>query len=241
MKIEVKEITSSNIKFTIHSNVSFANSLRRILLSEIPTLAIEIIEIKENRTVLADEMIAHRLGLIPITYTGKLISKNDCDCDGFCSRCSVTFKLQKFNNPELQGSNNIVSVTGQDLVAQPPNNNAICHNSLILKLAPQQQIDVTCIAVLGTGISHAKHVPVTAVGFTYDTRNKTRATKLWIEEDVKKEWDQINQHDDVDWNDIDQVDMDVEVVEGMGDPKDILIKALEIYKKKMVGILEELN
>lgn len=236
MQITIKEITKSNIKFTISSRVSFANSIRRILLGEVPTVAIDVVEMKENRTVLADEMIAHRLGLIPIRYSGTLVSKKDCDCDGFCSRCSIRFVLRKSND---LAETSAISVTGQDLVTSV--SGVHCHNSLIVKLAPGQRIDMVCIATLGTPQSHAKYCPVTSVGFNYDARNRTRATKLWVEEDVKKEWSQIDQSDDIDWGDAEGVEMDVEVVEGVGRPRDILLKAVELFRDKMTKILEDID
>lgn len=237
MKIEIKEITTINIKFRLHSNVSFANTIRRILLSEVPSLAIEIVEIRENKTVLADEMIAHRLGLIPMKYSGNLISKEDCDCDGFCQRCSITFTINKSN--EDNNDQSIVSVTGQDL--NTPVQGVTVQNSLIVKLAPKQKIDMTCIAVMGIGKSHAKFCPVTAVGFNYDPNNKTRTTKLWVENDIKKEWGQIDQSDEIDWNEINEVDMDVEIVEGAGTPKEIMLKALQIFRRKMIEVLDQIN
>jgi DNA-directed RNA polymerase II subunit RPB3 len=237
MKITVIEQTKTNLKFILHSNISFANSLRRILLSEVPMVAIDIVEIKENGTVLADEMLAHRIGLIPIRYTGNIISKEDCDCDGFCQKCSIRFTLKKSNN--MDNPNSIISVTGLDL--QTSNPDVHCHNSLIVKLSPGQKIDMTCIATLGNGKVHAKFCPITTVGFTYDKNNKTRATKLWVEEDVSKEWSTIDQPEEVDWNEIQEIEMNMEIVEGLGNPKDFLIAAIEIFKKKMYEVLQDVK
>ena len=43
-----------------------ANALRRIMISEVPTMAIEKVTIYQNTSIIADEVLAHRLGLIPI-------------------------------------------------------------------------------------------------------------------------------------------------------------------------------
>ena len=50
-------------------NVSIANALRRVIISQIPTIVIDTVCIKENNSGLCDEMIAHRLGLIPLRKT----------------------------------------------------------------------------------------------------------------------------------------------------------------------------
>lgn len=43
-----------------------ANALRRIMMAEVPTMAIEMVTIFQNTSIIADEVLAHRLGLIPI-------------------------------------------------------------------------------------------------------------------------------------------------------------------------------
>lgn len=234
MKLTLKELTKSNIKFSLNSDVSFANSIRRILLGEVPSIAIDVVEIRENRTVLPDEMIANRLGLLPIRYSGTLMPKQECSCDGFCEQCSIRLTLKKSNDSDA-----VLSVSGQDL--QTTVQGVSCSNTLILKLAPGQKVDMACIATVGTPQTHAKFCPVTVVGFTYDPRNKTRETKLWRENDVKKEWPGINQSDEIEWGDIEDVEMNVEVVEGMGRPKEVFLKALKIYKAKMEAILDAIQ
>jgi DNA-directed RNA polymerase subunit D len=68
MDIKLLTKEQDTIRFVL-SDVSpaFANALRRIILAEVPVMAIEDVMILENSSVMYDEILAHRLGLIPIT------------------------------------------------------------------------------------------------------------------------------------------------------------------------------
>ena len=67
MNIEILSLDDEEIVFDIQGvEPPLVNSLRRILISEIPTMAIETVNIYQNTSVMPDEVLAHRLGLIPI-------------------------------------------------------------------------------------------------------------------------------------------------------------------------------
>ena len=68
-KVQILHIAPHEMRFILsETDTSVANALRRIMIAEVPTLAIEKVEFLENSTVLNDEYIAHRLGLIPLRY-----------------------------------------------------------------------------------------------------------------------------------------------------------------------------
>ncbi|HMA04594.1 MAG TPA: DNA-directed RNA polymerase subunit D, partial [Methanomicrobiales archaeon] len=74
---------------------ALANSLRREMISGVPTLAIDDIRIYDNTSVLFDEMLAHRLGLIPLrTELSTHVPKDQCSCQGAgCPACTATYTL----------------------------------------------------------------------------------------------------------------------------------------------------
>jgi DNA-directed RNA polymerase II subunit RPB3 len=68
-KVKIIDMKAHELRFILSdTDVSVANALRRIMIAEVPTLAIDLVEFSANSTVLNDEYIALRLGLTPIRY-----------------------------------------------------------------------------------------------------------------------------------------------------------------------------
>ena len=176
-------------------NLETANSLRRVMLAEIPTLAIDIVEVLDNTSVLADEFVCHRLGLVPLCSKGvdELNYSRDCECDGYCELCSVVLEL----NARCTG-NEIMKVYARDLVVStnkphPELGNPVItdrdgQGSCIVKLRRGQAIHMRCIAKKGIAKEHAKWAPSAAIGFEYDPANKLHHLDYWHETDPKEEW-----------------------------------------------------
>jgi DNA-directed RNA polymerase I and III subunit RPAC1 len=55
-------------------DASIANSLRRIIISEVPTVAIESVYVYNNTSIMQDEVLASRLGLVPIKVDPRLLN-----------------------------------------------------------------------------------------------------------------------------------------------------------------------
>jgi DNA-directed RNA polymerase II subunit RPB3 len=71
-KIDVLKLREDKLKFVLSgTDSSVANSLRRVLMAEVPSMAIDLVNVYENSSVLHDEFLAHRLGLIPIRWKGR--------------------------------------------------------------------------------------------------------------------------------------------------------------------------
>ena len=98
MKIDVVTLKPKKAVLKIDgAELYLVNSLRRIMLSELPTLAIEDVVIYDNTSALFDEIIAHRLGLIPIPTDLSLLNfRDECTCNGKgCPNCTVRYTLSK--------------------------------------------------------------------------------------------------------------------------------------------------
>lgn len=150
----------------------FLNTIRRIMISSIPTISIDKIELYENTCPMNDEFLAHRIGLIPI-YCEKdvssIIKQEDCDCKNGCLSCNFDFILEKENvNDELLGvySSDLVPIfnpsTSFNVVSYPIFEQGI----LLCKLAKGQKVKLKATAMKGTGSDHSKWSPVSCVSFS---------------------------------------------------------------------------
>src|SRR3990172_1129573 len=121
MQIKILEKNDRKMKFIVEDiNFAFANTLRRTMFAEIPVMAIEDVDLEENSSGLFDEVLAHRLGLIPLTFDPKLYRiKADCKCKGEgCSNCQVTLVLEK-DGPCIVRASDMKS-TADDVKAAEP-------------------------------------------------------------------------------------------------------------------------
>jgi DNA-directed RNA polymerase II subunit RPB3 len=185
-----------HVDFTLSNvDLALANSLRRAMLAEVPTMAIDVVNIETNTSVLPDEFLAHRLGLVPLSAknVADVDYSRDCDCEEYCDRCSVTLTL----NARCEGDE-IMKVYARDLVVQEPRPNQYVgtpiitddegHGTLICKLRKNQELKMTCVAKKGIAIEHAKWAAPAAIGFEYDPHNKLHHMDMWYENDAEKEW-----------------------------------------------------
>jgi len=153
MKIEILEESDKKLKFVLtESNQAFANSLRRIMLGEIPTMAIEHVDFYQNSSGLFDEIIAHRLGLIPLTYNPKVYNlPSECKCKGKgCSSCQVvlSFDSKKLKKP--------CTVKSSDLKLTDEDVKPITPDIPIVELLEDHELKFDAVARLGLGKDHAK-------------------------------------------------------------------------------------
>ncbi|KAL6975176.1 hypothetical protein U1Q18_023970 [Sarracenia purpurea var. burkii] len=92
-RVEVIRLTEDDMEFDmIGIDAALANAFRRILIAELPTMAIEKVLIANNTSVIQDEVLAHRLGLIPIKVDPRLfdyMSENDVPDE----KNTIVFKL----------------------------------------------------------------------------------------------------------------------------------------------------
>ena len=70
-----------------------ANALRRILIAEIPTMAIEKVEMWQNTSIIPDENLAHRLGLIPLAVNPRLFEYKASQNKAYDATNSLRFRL----------------------------------------------------------------------------------------------------------------------------------------------------
>lgn len=146
MKIENLKEKKDKLTFTLKGPVELANAIRRTAMTEIPTMAIDEVDIYENTSSLFDEFIAHRLGMIPITTNLKTYDINSKSEN----KKSVMFTL------EIQGPGVFYS---KELKSKDSTIKPVYETIPLIELTEKQALRLDAKATLGIAKTHAKFQP----------------------------------------------------------------------------------
>jgi len=150
MKVEILDKNDSEMKFLLEGvTPAFANTLRRIMVSEVATMAVEWVDFRKNDSVIVDELLANRIGQIPLTFDEKVYEMpENCKCEGKgCSKCQVELVLKK-KGPCVVYSGDMKS---SDKDVKP-----VFDKIPITELFEGGELEFEAIAQLGLGKKHAK-------------------------------------------------------------------------------------
>ncbi|AFP65525.1 DNA-directed RNA polymerase II (nucleomorph) [Chroomonas mesostigmatica CCMP1168] len=176
-RLTIDSISNFETKISLKEiDISLINSLRRVMINEIPTMAIDLIFVEINSSIFHDEFLAHRLGLIPLfsESANQFRYTRECECEKFCSKCSVAFSLDVIAKDKYR------DVFSTDLIVLNPKESFFAkhvspiHDSgtadfprlepiLISKLSQGQRLKLIGVAKKGIGLEHAKWSPISII------------------------------------------------------------------------------
>ncbi|EHY53696.1 DNA-directed RNA polymerase core subunit rpc40 [Exophiala dermatitidis] len=214
LKVQFHQNEADEATFSlIGVDAAIANAFRRILIAEVPTLAIEKVYVQNNTSVIADEVLAHRLGLIPLKgnieglkWLKWFIDSNPefgFEGTGRADYNTVVLHLhvrcernphadKNATEPEEKYINS--TVYSRHIQWEPQGQQQerfkdgpiepVSPDILIAKLRPGQEIDMVLHAHLGIGADHAKFSPVATA--TYRLMPTITITKPILGADARK-------------------------------------------------------
>ncbi|RXK36100.1 DNA-directed RNA polymerase I and III subunit RPAC1 [Tremella mesenterica] len=182
--VSLQRLTPSTLEFDLVGvDASIANALRRVLIAEVPTVAIEDVYVWNNTSIMQDEVLCHRLGLVPLKIDPREMIFRENPNAGALDTDTVVFQLRVKcdRQPGTQGETDPKRkywdsdvYTGmlewepagaQKTKWKRKEPKPVNPDILLCKLRPGQLIDLTCFARKGTGADHAKFSPVATASY----------------------------------------------------------------------------
>ncbi|XP_063957877.1 DNA-directed RNA polymerases I and III subunit RPAC1-like [Lytechinus pictus] len=203
-RIDVIRLTKTELEFDmVGVDPAVANAFRRILLAEVPTMAVEKVFIFNNTSIIQDEVLAHRLGLIPIKADPRIFEYRQEGDETGSEEDTIEFQLKVkcTKNPnaskdatdpdELYKNSKVTTehfkwnpIGSQEQTHGPKAFAPVDNDILIAKLRPGQEIDLKMHCVKGVGKDHAKFSPVATA--SYRLMPEIKLTENIIGERAKK-------------------------------------------------------
>lgn len=177
LQIKILSLTEEDIVFDlIGVEAPVANALRRILLAEVPTIAIENVWIQSNTSIIQDEVLAHRVGLIPLKIDPRKLSyvKDDEETDNDTIVLHLDVACPQPAPGTYDDPDNTHLVLSSQLRWLPQGNQterfpegvkAVHDDIVIAKLKPGQRIEFEAHCRKGIGKDHTKFSPVATASY----------------------------------------------------------------------------
>ena len=165
MDLQILERNDQRLSFIVKGlSLEMINAIRRIILTECPVMALTEIIILKNDSPLYDEIIAHRLGLIPLKTDLEVYKlPSECECGGFgCPLCQVSLTCEITNT-----TNKPITVFSGDLVSNDPKIIPVDPNIPILKLDRNSKFIIEAYGNLGFAKEHVRHQAVSNVAYRF--------------------------------------------------------------------------
>ncbi|MCL1979170.1 MAG: DNA-directed RNA polymerase subunit D [Methanomassiliicoccaceae archaeon] len=173
MEIEIREMGETKGSFILkNSSPAIANALRRTMLTDIPKMAIDKVEFHlgpimaddkeyESVTPLFDEIVAHRLGMVPVPTDHELFTfQENCVCGGEgCPSCTIMYSINRMGP---------CTVLSGDMMPLGNSSLAVKDQFIpLVELTGGQAVLIYATAVMGTARKHAKWQAAFGVGYKY--------------------------------------------------------------------------
>ena len=167
-RVRVLEESGNRLRLLIEGfSLPLVNGVRRACYTDVPVMAADYVEIFDNNTVLYDEIIAHRIGLIPLTSEAALEKyrwPEECkDADISDSSCYAVLRLEVETGP---GEDARMATSG-DLEPLDPDVRPVYDGIPIVLMSSEQRLRLQVYARLGYGKEHAKWMPVSVAAHKY--------------------------------------------------------------------------
>jgi len=148
-EVQFIDRSDRHARFLVRSiTPAFANGIRRAMIADVPTLSVDTVRVVENSSVMFDEQIGHRLGMIPLTAPPGEFDVGE----------EVTLSID-VEGPATAYSGDLVSSDG---TVEPADENVP-----IIELKEGQRLEAEADAVLDYGKNHAKHQGGVAVSYRH--------------------------------------------------------------------------
>ncbi|MDP3916920.1 MAG: DNA-directed RNA polymerase subunit D [Nanoarchaeota archaeon] len=249
MDIKVLKKDNNKVVFTVSKiNPAVANSLRRYIIAYVPTMAIDEIEFKKNGSALFDEMLALRLGLIPLKTDLKSYKLWEGSNEERPKSAQYELKLTlKAKGP--------CTVYSSDIKSSDPKVIPAFEKIPIVKLLENQEVEAIMTARLGQGKDHSKFAPGLAIyrgipSLSVANNSNTKECLEKLSDVIVKKGNNLEIKDLTRWNEsyenicetngIEVVSSEEDFIfhiESWGQlsPRDMVIKATEIFDSKLSG------